>query len=232
MNDLTDRLTRLDGAAPSPTEGDIAGDLARAHTALGRRRRTRAALAGTGLTLSMGAALGVAAVVGGSDEPTPPSAGTSDANPDSHTDSNNTGSNTAVGQGGSIDLVAYTGAQPEGFELAKVPEGYVLQGSDSFVLTLAKPADDTHPLNFANKVVIMLESQDAKQALGEGRDVAVSGEPGVLKGAPGEVRILRYFQGEHLVLVQVWETIDLTDDQIVELAEGVTVTDAVVAGVG
>ncbi len=28
-----------------------------------------------------------------------------------------------------IDLVAYTGAQPEGFELAKVPEGYLLQGA-------------------------------------------------------------------------------------------------------
>ena len=99
----------------------------------------------------MGAALGVAAVVGGGgDQPTPPSAGTSDSNP-------------AVGQGNAIDLVAYTGAQPEGFELAQVPEGYALQGSDSFVLTLALPGDDTHPLNFENKVVIMLESQDAKQ---------------------------------------------------------------------
>ena len=138
----------------------------------------------------------------------------------------------AVGQGNSLDLVAYTGAQPEGFELAKVPEGYVLQGSDSFVLTLAAPGDDTHPLNFENKVVIMLESQDAKQALGQGQDVTVNGEPGVLQGGPGEVRILRFFQGEHLVMVQVWETIDLTDEQMVELAEGVTVTDAVVAGVG
>ena len=154
MNDLTDRLTRLHGAAPSPTESDIAGDLARAHTALGRRRRTRAALAGTGLTLSLGAALGVAAVVGSGDDPTPPAAGVSD-------------SDTAVGEGDSIDLVAYTGAQPDGFELAKVPEGYVLQGSDSFVLTLAAPGDDTHPLNFENKVVIMLESQDAKQALND-----------------------------------------------------------------
>ncbi len=54
----------------------------------------------------------------------------------------------------------------------------------------------------------------------------------MLKGAPSETRALRYFQGEHLVVVQVWETIDLTDDQIVELAEGVTVTADAVAGVG
>ena len=156
----------------------------------------------------MGAALGVAVAVGAGDEPTPaPSAAPSDSEP-------------GRGQGNAIDLVAYTGAQPEGFELAKVPEGYVLQGSDSFVLTLAAPGDDTHPLNFEGKVVIMLESQDAAQQLGDGQDVTVNGEPGVLKGAPGEARILRYFQGEHLVVVQVWETIDLTDEQIVELAEG------------
>lgn len=218
MNDLTDRLTRLDGAAPSPTEGDIAGDLARAHTALGRRRRTRAAVAGAGLTLSMGAVLGVVVAVNAGDDPTPPLAGPSSSEP---------------GRGqGSVDLVAYTGAQPDGFELAKVPEGYVLQGSDAFVLTLATPGDDSHPLNFEDKVVIMLESQDAAQQLGAGRDVTVNGEPGVLSGGAGEPRTLRYFQGDHLVMVQVWETIDLADEQIVELAEGVTVTDAVVAGVG
>ena len=135
-------------------------------------------------------------------------------------------------QGSTVDLVAYTGAQPEGFELATVPEGYVLQGSDAFVLTLAKPGDTTHPLNFENKVVIMLESQDAAQRLGAGRDVTVNGEPGKLDGRSDETRTLRYFQGEHLVLVQVWEGIGLTDDQIVEMAEGITVTSAVVAGVG
>ena len=54
----------------------------------------------------------------------------------------------------------------------------------------------------------------------------------MLTGAAGEVRALRYFQGEHLVVVQVWDTIDLTDEQIVELAEGITVTGEVEAGVG
>lgn len=213
MNDLTDRLARLDGSAPSPTEGTVASDLTRARAALGRQRRTRAAVAGVGLTLGVGAALGVVVAVNAGGDPAPTYAGPSSADP-------------------GVDLVAYTGAQPEGFLLAKVPEGYQLQGSDSFVLTLAKPGDDSHPLDFEDKVVIMLESQDAQQQLGAGRDVTVNGEPGVLKGAPGETRTLRYFQGEHLVLIQVWEDIDLTDEQIVELAEATTVTGEVEAGVG
>jgi hypothetical protein len=219
MNDLIDRLARLDGPAPSPSESVVAGDLARAHTALGRRRRTRAAVAGAGLTLGVGATLGVVTVVGNNGSDAPPTSAP-------------TTSDTGRDQRGTLALVAYEGPQPEGFELAKVPEGYVVQGSDPFVLTLAKPGDDTHPLNFENKVVIMLESQSVEQELGEGRDVTVDGEPGVLQGEPGETRTLRYFQGEHLVLVQVWENIDLTDDQVVELAEATTVTSDVEAGVG
>ena len=78
----------------------------------------------------------------------------------------------------------------------------------------------------------MLESQSAAQRLGKGQDVTVNGEPGVLQGEPGETRNLRYFQGDKLVLIQVWETIDLTDDQIVELAESVNVTSDAEAGIG
>ena len=37
MNDLTDRLARLDRAdGPTPSDGDVAADLVRAHSALGR----------------------------------------------------------------------------------------------------------------------------------------------------------------------------------------------------
>lgn len=211
MNDLLDRLARLD-SAPTPSDGDVAGDLARAHTALGRRRRTRAAIAGTGLTLGVGAALGVVVVIGDDPVDTPPTVAPSPSD--------------------ALPLVAYTGPQVEGFELGKVPEGYVIQGSDAFVLTLAEPGDDSHYLGFDGKVVIMLESQSAAQRLGNGQDVTVNGEPGVLQGAPGETRNLRYFQGDKLVLIQVWETIELTDEQIVELAESVTVTSDAEAGVG
>lgn len=212
MNDLLDRLARLDGSAASPTDATVDGDLSRAHAALGRRRRTRAAVAGAGLTLGVGAAFGVVAVVADNpaDAPTVAPTPADDVLP----------------------LVAYTGPQVEGFELAKVPEGYEIQGSDAFVLTLAQPGDNSHYLAFAGKVVIMLESQSAAQELGEGQEVTVDGEPGVLQGEPGETRNLRYFQDDKLVLIQVWETIDLTDEQIVELAEAVTVTSDAEAGVG
>jgi hypothetical protein len=219
MNDLTDRLARLDATASAPSEDMVAGDLARAHHALGRRRRTRAALAGTGLTLGLGAALGVVVAVNGGGDAAPPVSGPSSSDPGRQ-------------QSGGVDLVAYTGAQPEGFLLGKVPEGYQVQGSDAFVLTLATPGDHSHYLNFEGKLVIMLESQDASQQLGEGEHVSVNGEPGVLQGGSGEPRTLRYTQGEHLVLVQAWENIGLTDDQLVELAESITVTSAVEAGVG
>jgi hypothetical protein len=215
MNDLIDRLARLDGTASSPTDDVVAGDLARAHTALGRRRRTRAAFAGAGLTLGVGAALGVVAVVGSNDTDTPPSVA-----PPADTGHP------------ALDLVDYNGPQADGFELAKVPEGYEIQGSDEFVLTLAKPGDHSHYLAFDGKVVVMLESQDAPQQLGKGQDVTVNGEPAVLQTNGEGTRNLRYFDGEHLVLIQVWETIELTDDQIVELAEGITVTGNVEAGVG
>lgn len=212
MNDLLDRLARLDGSAASPTDATVDGDLSRAHAALGRRRRTRAAVAGAGLTLGVGAAFGVVAVVADNpaDAPTVAPTPADDVLP----------------------LVAYTGPQVEGFELAKVPEGYEIQGSDAFVLTLAQPGDNSHYLAFAGKVVIMLESQSAAQELGKGQEVTVNGEPGVLQGEPGETRNLRYFQDDKLVLIQVWETIDLTDEQIVELAESITVTSDAEAGVG
>lgn len=217
MNDLTDRLARLDSTASAPSEATVAGDLARAHRALGGRRRTRAAIAGTGLTLGLGAALGVVVAVNGDDT----------APPASRPPVSDRGSEQRAG----VDLVAYTGAQPEGFLLGKVPEGYVVQGSDPFVLTLALPGDDSHYLDFEGKVVIMLESQDAPQRLGDGQQVDVNGQHGVLEDA-GAARLLRYFQGEHLVLVQAWRGIGLTDDQIVELAESITVTSDVEAGVG
>jgi hypothetical protein len=219
MNDLLDRLARLDGGAPSPTVDTVTSDLSRAHAALGRRRRTRAAVAGAGLTLGVGAAFGVVAVV-------------ADNASDSPTTAIPTPSDTGRQERPALALVNYEGPQVEGFELAKVPEGYEIQGSDAFVLTLAKPGDNSHYLAFDGKVVIMLESKSAAQELGEGQEVTVNGEPGVLQGEPGETRNLRYFQGDRLVLIQVWETIELTDEQIVELAEAVTVTSDAEAGVG
>jgi hypothetical protein len=216
MTDLLHRLSRLDGTAAT-SESDVAGDLTRAHTALARRRRTRAAVAGAGLTLGVGAAFGVVAVIGNDEGAAPADIGASHA--PRHAQA-------------SLRLVEYTGAQPEGFELAKVPEGYVVQGSDAFVLTLAKPGDHSHYLAFDHKVVVMLASQDAPQRLGEGRDVTVNGTPAVLQGGPGETRNLKYFQDDHLVDIQVWEDIALTDDQLIELAESITVTADVQAGVG
>ena len=64
--------------------------------------------------------------------------------------------------GSRVPLVAYTGPQVEGFELAKVPEGYEIQGSDAFVLTLAQPGDDSHYLAFDGKDWSTISVPDGK----------------------------------------------------------------------
>lgn len=220
MNDLIDRLARLDGTASTPSESVVSGDLARAHSALGRRRRTRAAMAGTGLTLGLGAALGVVVAVNAGDDTAPPVSGPSTSEPGRQ-------------QGAGIELVDYNGSQVAGFELAKVPAGYEIQGSDAFVLTLAEPGDKSHYLSFVDKVVVTLESQDAAGGLPEGEEVSVNGEPGVLYTAPdGLADYLAYLQGDHHVVIQAWKTVGLSGEQLIAFAESITVTGDVRAPVG
>ncbi|GAA3813775.1 hypothetical protein [Nocardioides panacisoli] len=216
MTDVLDRLARLAHDSGSPGDATVTADLARGHAALARRRRTTGALAGVGLTLALGAGLGgVVAVQHGGD-------GSVAVTPDG-----------APSKGQRIALVDYTGAQPEGFNLAKVPEGYVVQGSDQFVLTLAKPDDTSSYLSFAHKVVISLQSADAT---GEpkGTAVDVGGKAGVIESAPDSLsRSLYYDDGKFTVEIEVWRNVGLTDEQLVELAEGVTVnSDVVQAPVG
>ena len=51
-------------------------------------------------------------------------------------------------------MVAYDGTQAPGFHIDKVPEGFFIQGSDAYVLTLAREGDTTHFLGFVGKIVI------------------------------------------------------------------------------
>lgn len=222
MTDMIDRLSRL-GEHPDTLAGDatVLGDLGRAHAAVSRRRRRRAAATGAGLTLALGSTLGVVLLSqdGGHPADSPPAAsGTADPT-------------SEVPGASSVELVAYDGRQPAGFVLEKVPEGYVLQGADRFVLALSLPDDTTHLHDYHGKLVVMLESQSAQAGEMSGDPVTVNGHPGALRDAVG-ARILEYHDGSHEVLVQAWETIGLTDEQLVEFAEGITVTDEARAGVG
>lgn len=193
MTDVIDRLARLDGSPAATGDGTVTADLDRAHRALGRRRRTRAAFAGAGLTLAMGGGLGAVVAADRPDE----SAG--------------------------VDLVRYDGQQPEGFEIAQIPEGFFAQGSNPYSFTVAREGDTSHPDGFEDKLVVMLETGLAPAGRLKGDPVSVDGHPGAVRDS-GEALSLEFHDGRHEVVVQMWDSVGLDVDQLVEFAEGIAVT--------
>lgn len=196
MNDVIDRLARLT-PSPSTTE-DAAADLRRGHQALSRRRIKRAALGGAALTLAVGGAFGGIALTSGN-EGTP-----------------------TVQAADSVQLVDYNGTQMPGFTVAKVPEGFVLQGSDEYALAVARPDDHSSVNDFQDKIVVMLESTSATGD--DATNTSVSGRPAALVTTPDGATMLKYAYGDFAVVIQMWNTIHLTDKQLIEFAEGVKVT--------
>lgn len=106
-----------------------------------------------------------------------------------------------------------------------MPEGWFLQGSSPFSLTIAPEGDDTHPDDFVGKLVVMLLSRDAKQELPRGEPVEVGDEDGVVSRTGGPGAVLTYEDGEgHFVQVQSPKVLGWTNDQLARFAEGVEVT--------
>ncbi|KRA31237.1 MULTISPECIES: hypothetical protein [unclassified Nocardioides] len=207
MTDLTDRLRKLNHEAET-TDAIIKRDVMRGRGAA-RRRTVRMGVAGLGIAAV--AAVGVTVAVNADQPSAPPVVQPSQ-------------------QGETLELVAYTGEQEPGFIVSKVPEGFVLEGSGPFNLNIARPDNLTGLDNFVEKVVVMLESSSVTGAP-EGTPVKVGDHDGWLR-ASDAATILTYDDGANRVLVQVWDSLGLTDDQIIELAEGVTVTAEAQAGVG
>lgn len=214
MTDLENRLRALRAGAAPVDDDTVRADLRRARRALGRRRLARVGSAGVAV-----AAVGVlaAVIVAGQPGGQKPAA-TAERTP---------GSTHTAG----LQLVDYTGAQQPGFTVAKVPAGFVLQGATAYSLDVAK-ADDHSSLNsFGGKVVVMLQSQDAKFRRTD-RPVAVHGTTGYLHTEQGTATTLEYLDGGHDVVIQAWAGLGLTDEQLVEFADGVTVSPSAQAGVG
>lgn len=211
MTDLMDRLHRLADETPAAVPDEtVRRDVLRGRGALLRQRVRRGV---AGLSIAAVAAVGTAVVVG---DPASDDGGPRIAQPSE--------------RGGSdLGLVAYTGEQQPGFVVEKVPAGFVLQGATEFSLDVAR-ADDSSDLSvFVDKLVVMLESQDAGAPTGT--KVVVGGHDGWLRHTEGN-QILTYDDGRHRVVVQAWGSLGLTDAQVVEFAEGVTVTAQAQAGRG
>ena len=205
MNDMNERLHDLKSLdlQDRVSDTEVAADLLRGRSAL-RQRRLRwtstAAVAGVAVAAVAGAIIGTRSAAPAQRHQT----------------------RTA-----SIRLVAYTGEQQPGFTVTTVPAGYVLQGAQPTSLDIA-PADDHSSLDaFTGKLVVMLQSVDAKPD-DSGTPVTINGQAGYIRH--GDVAtVLEYTDGTHDIVVQSWNNIHLTDDQLVQFATGITVTAAVQA---
>jgi hypothetical protein len=232
MMDLRNRLEEIAGPVPAPSAAEADADLARGRRAL-RRRRTGQSIAG--------AAFGVAALVAGfsfagagGDSGGPPTAG-----------------RPAV-VAGSVQLVAYKGDQPKGFTIDKVPDGWFIQADDNYSLLLApdkaeNPGPGVDPSkapvydknSFVDKIGIMLESKDQHGPSRDGIAVPVGDRaatllkslqgmtpdgpvPAAAGGDTGWELWVEQPSGVYLI-VQFWQGLGLSQDQMVELGAGVHV---------
>ena len=203
MSNVIDQLAGLGTDFEQPAPADIVRrDLLRGRAAL-RRRRFRRGVTGLGVT----AAVAVAAVAVTSAQPSPGPASTG------------------------LDLVAYTGTQLPGFSVRKVPEGFVLQGSNSYSLDVARPDDQTSLDDYRGKLVVILQSKD-QGSIPDGKAVEVNGRPGTISKFDPAAAQLYYSDGSHGIVIQAATELGLTDEELVEFAASVTVTAEAQAGVG
>jgi hypothetical protein len=122
-----------------------------------------------------------------------------------------------------IKLVAYTGRQAPGYQVSEVPKGWVIQGGNPYVLTLAPQGDkDTSINSFVGKLVVMLQSRDAKGP-GPGRPQPVAGRPGRFDVQDG-TQILTYQDSAGgWVVIQAPTSLGWTSARLAQFAAGVQV---------
>jgi hypothetical protein len=224
IKELLDQTARSVEVTP-PAE-TVEADLRRGRDALARRRRDRTIWFSVAGTLAAAALVGTTIVAGsrgGTDETTGPG-------PDSRIGANH---GSGPDHGTHVRLVAYHGEQLDGFIVDQVPEGWYLQGSNAFSLTVAPRGDTTSPDAFVGKLVVMLLSSSAPQELPKGEPVKVGEFDGVVTHQ-GEADTLTYEDGAgHFVQIQAWrDALGWTNEQLASFAEGVQVTSHAQAGVG
>jgi hypothetical protein len=202
VNDVESRLARL-GSAPEPsvTDRQVAADLLAGRRASRDRRARRASLAAAGL-VGVAAAAAVVVSVAVQHPATP-----------------------APAASGGIRLVDYTGEQQPGFTVTSIPQGYVLQGASRGILAIALPDDHSSIDGFEHKIVVTV-AEASEYPAPAGDPVTINGNPGAIETAGDGTTTLEWTLGDRLVDVQMWRDIDLTSDQLVTFADGITVTSA------
>jgi hypothetical protein len=236
MMDLHEHLAQIAGPAEPPTAAQIEADLVRGRRAL-RRRRTTQTIAGS--------VLGAAALVTAFSLTT--NGVPAGSRPPVVADRPAAGASNKV----TLRLVAYKGAQAEGFTVDTVPEGYFIQTNDKSSLLLApnrakNPGPNVDPSKapvydpqmFVDKIGVFLQSRDYRGPSG-GKPVKVGDHNGVLvkskmgmtpegpipppaDGDTGWQIFVGQPRGVYLV-VQFWSGLGLSKDQMIEIAAGVHV---------
>lgn len=227
MQDVVDMLRTLPrSVTPAPAGPDTAAaDVARGHRALGRRRRRRMAALAGGAAVVAGVAVAVTLPGQPGSGPRPAAA--------------------SAGAHASIRLVAYTGAQPQGFTVSTVPAGWHVVSSNAYSFVVAPPGASTAPgggddqgISFVGRIAVMLQGDSTLATDAKVTAVTVNGQPGKLTLSDDSNPQLRFWQlyypdaQGHKVLVQVPASLGLSNAQVVSFADGITVTSAAKAGLG
>jgi hypothetical protein len=131
-----------------------------------------------------------------------------------------------------LELVAYTGKQIPGYQVASVPKGWQIQGGDASVLTIApKGFKDKDFSSFVGKIVVMLQSKDAAEPT-EGAVQEVDGRPGRLD-VQGDTQLLTYqIADKRWMVIQAPTSLGWDGTKLAQFASGVKVLDNAEAGVG
>lgn len=211
MNSVKDVLElALEEPATTGQIVDPAGDVARGRALLRRRRLVGAG--GVAAAATVGALVPV--ILGAGGAPSQPI--TQPSHPAVSTTPVNNGHR-------SIKLVAFTGDQVPGYQVAEVPEGWVIQGGTAFALVIgAKDDPDTNVDSFTGKLVVMLQSRDASPPT-SGQSDPVNGHPGFLD-VQGDTQILTFQRADgRWVVIQAPTTLGWDAAKLAQFASGVQV---------
>lgn len=214
MSDLRSLMQEAASLSDHATPAVTDADLARARQALRRRRAGRM---GVGSTLVAAAAVGAFAIIAPLGSP-----------------SDSADRPTAAGRPAEtgIALVSYTGTQPSGYVLGKVPAGWSIRDDNPSLLTLAPEGavqDDTADgvTSLAGTIAVMTQTDTGVPTDVALDQVQVDGRAAVIahmKGT-GDTRTLFVEQPSGAFLViQVWDGLGWSNRQISDFAESVHIT--------
>lgn len=235
MTDLLDQLASLEATSGGPpSEATVAADIGRGRTAL-RRGRLRAGGLLSAAVLAAGAVAGYAGTAGTHHPRRPAVAlpqpgGTATRHHQQRTAAKQHHHGTAGLKHAKIKLVDYSGQEPQGFNVASVPQGFGLQeqSSTGFSFILGPPSADPNPGSFIGKLVVTAEAGSELgnwQHFGD-QSVTINGNPGRI-GDDGTATQLWFSVGHGVVVdAQAWDSIGMTRQQLIDFANGVTTTPA------